>query len=164
MVSSLEVGMEMAEGMVEYFSLRVQKETLESTLVLGNEVVCSWACVHLEAGGVPSSGFLVFLGGFILNVNGECWSCLWKQGGSCPISPSVLLTTKATLPPLSRVSCQTSLNRRYHCYIFYRHMPKMNRGSFSESIPLKYSPHIPSSKNTCLLRQRNCKVGPLPCP
>lgn len=46
----------------------------ELSLVLGSEVVCSWLCIHLDAGRAPASGFTVFLGGCILNVNGEYWS------------------------------------------------------------------------------------------
>lgn len=45
----------------------------ELSLVLGSEVVFSWLCIHLDTGRAPASGFMVFLGGCILNVNGEYW-------------------------------------------------------------------------------------------
>lgn len=46
----------------------------ELSLVLGSEVVCSWLCIYLDAGRAPASGSMFFLGGCILNVNGEYWS------------------------------------------------------------------------------------------
>lgn len=73
---NLEVGIKGKRSNVCVLLLLPENSTRahELSLVPGSEVVCSWLCIHLDAGRAPASGFMVFLGGCILNVNGEYWS------------------------------------------------------------------------------------------
>lgn len=68
---NLEVGIKGGRSKVCVLLLLPENSTRahELSLVLG-----SWLCIHLDAGRAPASGFMVFLGGCILNVNGEYWS------------------------------------------------------------------------------------------
>lgn len=90
------------------------------------------------------------------NIGADCRS----RAGAALLSICSSNHEAVSLP--SQVSCQTSLNQKYHCHIcpFFRYMPKMTKGSFSDCTLLKFSLHVPSNKNTYLLGQGDCNIGP----
>lgn len=160
----LGVGMRMVEAMVDCLSISLlhhgfikpsAEREPESAFIVSNKLVHPQRCVHLDPGMVPASGLIMFLDGCILNVTQECWSPLKQEGGAA--LPSICSTNHETMFPPSKMFCQTSQSRNFHCYIypFFRYMPTMIKASFSNPVLLIDFILIPSNGNP-ILRKGNC--------